>query len=59
MAGAVGVNVGAIASHASIVSRELGFPCVASVSDASLRIPDGSKITVDGSAGTVVINELP
>ena len=59
VAGAVVVNVGAIASHASIVSRELGIPCVASVSDASLRIPDGSKITVDGSAGTVVINELP
>ena len=59
VAGAVVVNVGAIASHASIVSRELGIPCVASVSDASLRIPDGSKITVDGSSGTVVINELP
>ena len=59
VAGAVVVNVGAIASHASIVSRELGIPCVASVSDASLRIPDGSKITVDGSAGTIVINELP
>ena len=59
VAGAVVVNVGAIASHASIVSRELGIPCVASVSDASLRIPDGSKITVDGSAGTVVINQLP
>ncbi len=59
VAGAVVVNVGAIASHASIVSRELGIPCVASVSDASLRIPDGSKITVDGSAGIVVINELP
>jgi pyruvate,water dikinase len=59
VAGAVVVNVGAIASHASIVSRELGIPCVASVSDASLRIPDGSIITVNGSAGTVVINELP
>ncbi len=59
VAGAVVVNVGAIASHASIVSRELGIPCVASVADASLRIPDGSRITVDGSAGTVTINELP
>ena len=59
VAGAVVVNVGAIASHASIVSRELGIPCVASVADASLRIPDGSIITVDGSAGTVVIDQLP
>ena len=59
VAGAVVVNVGAIASHASIVSRELGIPCVASVADASLRIPDGSIITVNGSSGTVFINELP
>ena len=59
VAGAVVVNVGAIASHASIVSRELGIPCVASVPDASLRIPNGAIVTVDGSAGTVVIEELP
>ena len=59
VAGAVVVNVGAIASHASIVSRELGIPCVASVPDASLRIPDGSTITVDGSNGTVSIDQLP
>lgn len=59
VAGAVVVNVGAIASHASIVSRELGIPCVASVPDASLRIPNGAIVTVDGSTGTVVIEELP
>ena len=59
VAGAVVVNVGAIASHASIVSRELGIPCVASVPDASLRIPDGATITVDGSNGTVSIDQLP
>lgn len=58
-AGAVVVNVGAIASHASIVSRELGIPCVASVADASRRIPDGATITVDGAAGTVTIDALP
>ena len=58
-AGAVVVNVGAIASHASIVSRELGIPCVASVADASRRIPDGATVTVDGAAGTVTIDTLP
>ena len=57
-AGAVVVNVGAVASHASIVSRELGIPCVASVADASRRIPDGAHITVDGAAGTVTIDTL-
>ena len=55
-AGGVVVNVGAVASHASIVSRELGIPCVASVADATMRIPDGASITIDGAAGTVTIN---
>ncbi len=58
-AGAVVTNVGAPASHASIVSRELGIPCVASVPDATLVIPDGATVTVDGTAGTVTIDELP
>lgn len=58
-AGAVVVNLGAVGSHASIVSRELGIPCVASVTDATRRIPDGATITVDGAAGTVTIVQLP
>lgn len=57
-AGAVVVNVGAVASHASIVTRELGITCVASVTNASRRIPDGATITVDGAAGTVTIDSL-
>jgi pyruvate,water dikinase len=54
-AAGVVVNVGAMGSHAMIVSRELGIPCVASVADATLLIPDGAMVTVDGSAGTVTI----
>jgi pyruvate,water dikinase len=56
---AVVVDVGAIMSHAVIVSRELGIPCVVSAADASRRIPDGSMIEVDGSAGTVTVLEEP
>ena len=52
-AGAVIVDVGAQASHAVIVARELGIPCVVSVSDATRRIPDGAQVTVDGTTGTV------
>ncbi len=58
-AGAVITDIGAMGSHASIVSRELGIPCVASVTNATLRIPDGATITVDGAAGTVTIVSLP
>mgnify|MGYP000305888610 FL=1 len=54
---AVVVNVGALMSHAVIVSRELGIPCVVSVEDATSRIPDGALVEVDGTAGTVTILE--
>ncbi|MEZ5408099.1 MAG: PEP-utilizing enzyme [Acidimicrobiales bacterium] len=52
---AVVVDVGAVMSHAVIVSRELGIPCVVSATDATLRIPDGALIEVDGTAGTVTV----
>ena len=56
-AAAVVVNVGAQVSHAVIVSRELGIPCVVSVLDATQRIPDGALVTVDGTTGTVTLVE--
>jgi rifampicin phosphotransferase len=54
-AAAVVVDVGAPLSHAIIVSRELGIPCVISATDATRRIPDGAHIRVDGSTGAVTI----
>ena len=55
-AAAVVVDVGAQISHAIIVSRELGIPCVVSVTGGTKRIPDGATITVDGTAGTVTVH---
>ena len=52
---AVVVDVGAQISHAIIVSRELGIPCMVSVTGATLRIPDGAMVTVDGTTGTVTL----
>jgi len=54
-ASAVVVDVGAPLSHAIIVSRELGIPCVVSATDATRRIPDGARIEVDGNTGVVTI----
>lgn len=54
---AVVVDVGAVMSHAVIVSRELGIPCVVSAVDATLSIPDGALIEVDGNNGTVRVIE--
>jgi pyruvate,water dikinase len=58
-AAAVVVDVGAQITHAVIVSRELGLPCVVSVGDATSRIPDGALVEVDGTAGTVTVLDLP
>ena len=52
------VDVGAPLSHAIIVSRELGIPCVVSATDATRRIPDGATIEVDGDTGVVTIVDL-
>jgi rifampicin phosphotransferase len=57
VAAGVVVNVGALISHAMIVSRELGIPCVAGVGDATSRIPDGTLLEVDGSSGKVTVLE--
>ncbi len=54
-AAAVVVNVGALMSHAVIVSRELEIPCVISVDDATTRLTDGLLVEVDGTAGTVTV----
>lgn len=58
-AGAVVVDVGAPLSHAIIVSRELGIPCVISATNATRRIPNGALIRVDGNTGTVTVLEMP
>ncbi len=58
-AAAVVVNVGSVGTHAVIVSRELGIPCVPAIADATRRIPTGATITVNGHDGTVTIDALP
>lgn len=57
-AAAVVVDVGAALSHAIIVSRELGIPCVVSATDATCRIPDGALVRVDGNTGMVTALEI-
>ena len=58
-AGGVVVDVGGQISHAMIVSRELGLPCVISATDATATIPDGATIEVDGSTGAVTVVDVP
>jgi len=56
-ASAVVVQVGSPFSHAAIVSRELGIPCVVSAGDCTTLIPDGAVVEVDGTTGTVTVVE--
>ncbi len=58
-AAAVVVDVGAALSHAIIVSRELGIPCVVSAVGATRNIPDGARVRVDGGTGLVTILSVP
>jgi pyruvate,water dikinase len=40
-------------SHTAIIGRELGIPTVVGVEGATARIPDGARLTIDGSTGDV------
>ncbi len=57
IASAVICEIGAPGSHAVIVSRELGVPCVVSVRGAGHKLPSGTLVELDGSAGTVRVVE--
>ncbi len=56
-AAAVVVETGGMLSHAATVAREFGIPCVVLVDDATRIIHEGDLVTVDGSAGTVTIDQ--
>ena len=52
-AAAIVTNQGGLTSHASIVSRELGIPCVVGTEKATVVLHDGMLVTVDGARGEV------
>jgi rifampicin phosphotransferase len=48
-------ETGGILSHAAVVAREYGLPAVVGAAGATATIPDGGKISIDGTAGTVTL----
>ena len=46
-------ELGGSTSHLASLARERGIPMVLGVNDATLRIPDGAQVAVDGVAGVV------
>ena len=57
IASAVICEIGAPGSHAVIVSRELGVPCVVSLANASKTLSTGTLVELNGSTGTVKVVE--
>ena len=56
-AGGLVMEVGGAMAHGAIVAREYGIPAVVGVPHATERITTGMRITVDGSSGTVFIED--
>ncbi|MCE2506285.1 MAG: pyruvate, phosphate dikinase [Nitrosopumilaceae archaeon] len=64
-------SLGGKSSHAAIVSRGMGKPCIVGCSELKINydnntcaangitVKEGEIITIDGSAGTVLIGEVP
>lgn len=53
------VERGSMLSHTAITGRKFGIPTVVAVADATLRIPDGARVLVDGALGVVTILDAP
>ena len=52
-AGAIVTDEGGITSHAAIVSRELGKPCVIGTKNATRAFGDGDQVEVDARRGVI------
>ena len=52
---AIVCDIGGLTSHPSIVSREMGIPCVVNTKSATSVLKDGQEIIVDGTAGKVYL----
>jgi phosphoenolpyruvate synthase/pyruvate phosphate dikinase len=57
IAAAVVTDSGGVLSHSAICAREYAIPCVVATQVATSLIKDGSMITVDGTNGTVLLDE--
>jgi len=54
-ASAIVTETGGISSHAAIIARELGIPCVVGAQNATRILKDGMEVVIDGERGEVCI----
>jgi pyruvate,water dikinase len=50
-------DTGGLLSHPAIIAREYRVPAVVATGNATELLADGQVVTVDGTAGTVEIEE--
>lgn len=55
LASAVVTEIGSAGSHAAIVSREYGLPCVVDIPGITTRLKDGQMVRVDGTKGIITV----
>lgn len=53
-AAALVTDIGGITSHAAIISREIGLPCIVGTKNATRIFKDGDFVEVDANKGTVL-----
>ncbi|MFW5418616.1 phosphoenolpyruvate synthase [Nocardiopsis sp. CNT-189] len=56
-AGGLVMEMGGANSHGAVVAREYGIPAVVGAAHATGLIPDGARVTVDGTSGTAALEE--
>ncbi|MCK9249530.1 MAG: PEP-utilizing enzyme [Solirubrobacteraceae bacterium] len=57
LASALVTDIGGAVSHAAIVAREMGLPCVVNTGAATRSIRTGDLLVVDGTTGEVTVAE--
>ncbi len=53
LAAAIVTDKGGLTSHAAIVSREMGTPCIVATKSGTMKLKDGDIVEVDATNGTV------
>jgi len=55
---AILTELGGATSHAAVISRELGVPCVVGCGASTLMSLEGTVVTIDAAAGEILQGEL-
>jgi len=54
-AAAIITDQGGLTSHAAVVSREMGTPCIVGTKVGTKKLKDGDLVEVDAVKGTVIV----